>query len=253
VGATPLSNLKMKFPDNVKLFLRDVYLYDIEACHYNLLQHFGYSTTNIPYDDKEARNIAIGKMMRDDSELSKKLRDTTNSIIDFYIEKNGIKDIILRQYDGILTQTRLSDEVSGLLPLHARKHFDVFIISINKSSYIARASTGKVTIKGIPHLNDRMALFYRDICNLNFLEETAIFNGLQKIKDKFLASTDTKMFSLQQKEGRYSIFIKSFGEIEVSEQAISIMDSNDIDKDRYYTFYITPFTKSIVLEFLGGT
>ena len=242
----------MKFPEETRLFLRDVYLYDIEGCHYNLLKHFGYDTTNIPYDNKETRNIIIGKMMRDDADLSKKLRDTTNSIIDFYIEKNGIKDIILRQYDGIITKSRLSDEVSGLLPLHVRKHFEVFIISINKDSYIARASTGKITIKGVPYLNDRISLFYRDLCNLNYLEETAIFNGLQKIKDRFLASIDTKMFSVQQKEGRYSIFIKSFGEIEVSEQALAIMDSNDIDKERYFTFYLTPFTKSIVLEFLGG-
>ena len=242
----------MKFPDETRLFLRDAYLYDIEACHYNLLKHFGYNTINIPYDNKELRNITIGKMMRDDSELSKKLRETTNSIIDFYIEKNGIKDIILRQYDGIITQSRLSDEVSGLLPLHVRKHFEIFIISINKDSYIARASTGKITIKGVPYLNDRISLFYRDLCNLNYLEETAIFNGLQKIKNRFLESTDTKMFSVQQKEGRYSIFIKSFGEIEVSEQALAIMDSNDIDKERYFTFYMTPFTKSIVLEFLGG-
>jgi hypothetical protein len=242
----------MKFPDETRLFLRDAYLYDIEACHYNLLKQFGYDVTNIPYDNKETRNIIIGNMMRDDSGLSKKLRDTTNSIIDFYIEKNGIKDILLRQYDGIITQSRLSDEVSGLLPLHVRKHFEVFIISINKDSYIARASTGKITVKGVPYLNDRISLFYRDLCNLNYLAESAIFNGLQKIKDRFLASTDTKMFSVQHKESRYSIFIKSFGEIEVSEQALSIMDSNDIDKERYFTFYLTPFTKSIVLEFLGG-
>ena len=242
----------MKFSDDVKLFLRDAYLYDIEACHYNLLKYFGYDVTNIPAGDKETRNIMIGKMMRDDSELSKKLRETTNSIIDFYIKINNIKDIILRQYDGIITQTCLSDEMSGLLPLHMRKHFDVFIVSINKTSYIARTSTGKIVIKGIPYLNYQISSFYKDLCNLNFLEETAIFNGLQKIKDKFLSSTDVKLFSVSNKTGRYSIFIKSFGEIEVSEQAIAIMDSNDIDKERYYTFYITPFTKSIIFEFLGG-
>lgn len=253
MGLSPPSS-NMKFSDNLKLFLSDVYLYDIEACHYNLLKIFGYDVSHLPENNKDIRNIEIGKMMRDDKELSKKLRTSTESIIDFYLEQNALKkeDVILRQYDGILTKSKLKIEDGGMLPLHMRKHFDVFIISVNRDSYIARTTTNKFYFKGIPYLNEPLKEFYKDICNLNFMNKKSIFVGLQKIKNRFLNSIDNNLFAIFNKEDKCSIIIKSFGEIEISKQALSIMDSSDIDKERYFLFYLSPFIKSIVIEFLGG-
>ena len=70
------------------------------------------------------------------------------------------------------------------------------------------------------------------------------------IKDKFLSSTDPVLFGIPLKDNKINIFLKGYGEMEVSKQTLKIIDTDDIDKDRYFKFYIEPFTKSIVTEFV---
>ena len=68
-----------------RLIIRDVFSYDIEACHYNLLAKFGYDMSNIDRENKLKRNIQIGKIMRYNETIKSQLRDTTAKIIDDYI------------------------------------------------------------------------------------------------------------------------------------------------------------------------
>ena len=62
----------MKINETTSLVLKNIYVYDIQACHYNLLIKFGYDVSNLNKDNKTERNTQIGKMMREDSNLSKK-------------------------------------------------------------------------------------------------------------------------------------------------------------------------------------
>lgn len=242
----------MKINENMKLVLKDVFLYDIEACHYNILKNMGYDISEIDKDNKKERNIQIGKMMRRNPSLTSVLRKTTESIIDTYISKNEISedDIIIRQYDGFITTRVLRETKIGDIPLNIRKNFEIFISSIDRKMYIAMDSTKKVTAKGIALKYDKIVEVYERICKINYGNKLSIFRNLQKIKDDFFNSTDPFLFSIPNKNEKFTVFIKDYGQMEMSGQLIKLMETDDIDKERYFDFYINPFTKSIVYEFV---
>ena len=242
----------MKINDKTRLVLRDVYLYDIEACHYTIMQKLGLDLTGINREDKTERNIQIGKLMRKNPRLTSLLRNTTKSIIDEYIRANGItdSDILLRQYDGIIiTKTLRVTDLRGI-PLNIRKHFQIFISSIDRKKYIAIDSRNKVAIKGVPFRYEEMDKIYERICKIRFLNKESIFRNLQIIRDDIFNTNNTKLFGIPLKNGKYGIFLKGYGQLQVSKSTLKIMDPKDIDRERYFNFYIVPFTKSIVVEFV---
>lgn len=242
----------MKTNETLNLVLRDVYLYDIEACHYTILKNLGFDLKNINYDNKLERNIQIGQMMRKNPRLTSLLRETTKTTIDEYILKNNVveDEIVIRQYDGLILTRTLRETNLGKIPLNIRKHFQIFISSIDRNMYIAYDSSNEVSIKGVSFRYPQMDSVYEKICRINFTNKSAIFKQLHKIKESFLYSNDAYLFGVPIKENKYNIFLKGYGELEVSKQTLKIMDTADIDKYRYFEQYITPFTKSIVMEFV---
>jgi len=240
----------MKINEKLKLVLRDVYLYDIEACHYTIMKKLGYDLSGLDENDKLQRNIQIGQMMSKNPKLTTILRTTTQTLIDEYILRNHIKDddIVIRQYDGILLMKRLHETNIQEIPLNMRKYFEIFIISIDRKMYIANDNNREITIKGVPFRYEKMDQIYKRLCQINFANKTSIFKNLHKIKYDFLNSTDAYLFGIPTKKDKYNVYLKGYGEIEVSKQTLKIMDTDDIDKERYFNFYITPFTKSIVIE-----
>ena len=242
----------MKINPNLKLVMKDLYLYDIEACHYNLVKKLGLDVSELDANDKTSRNIQIGKMMRKNPRLTSVLRNTTRSIIDEYIRQNNIKDdeIVIRQYDGMILTRGLQETNVGQLPLNTRKFYQIFIASIDRSKYISLDNANKTSIKGVPFRYPHMDAVYEKICKLNFGKKGAIFRGLQNMKDAFLNSNDSKLFGVPLKSGKFNVFLTRYGEMQVSGQTLKIMDTDDIDKRRYFDFYIVPFTKSIVVDFV---
>ncbi len=242
----------MNINKNIKLILRDVYLYDIEACHYTIMTKLGMDLSGVDRDNKIERNIHIGKMMRKNPKLTSILRSTTKSIIDEYILRNNITedDIILRQYDGIIISKTLAETNIQHVPLNIRKHFQIFISSIDRKKYIAFDSELTTTIKGVSFRYSAIDKIYNQICRINYANKDSIFRNLQKIKDTFMNSNNSKLFGIPLKNGKVNVFLKGYGEMEISPQTLKIMDTDDIDKQRYFTFYIEPFTKSIVTEFV---
>lgn len=244
--------LNMKINSAYRLVLRDIYSYDISACHYNILKQHNIGISHLEKDNKEKRNIQIGKMMRDNPRITSLLRNTTNSLIDEYIMVNEIKEdeIILRQYDGIITTKVLSTTDLNNMPLDYRHHFEIFICSFDKKMYIARASNFDIIIKGVPFRYEQIDRIYEQICKINYANKTSIFKSLQRIKDKFMKDYNPNLFGIPINDKKVNIFLKEYGEIEISKSALRIMDINDIDRERYFKFYIEPFTKSIVAEFV---
>jgi hypothetical protein len=243
----------MKINQNMKLVLKDVYLYDIESCHYSIMKIIGMDVSGINKDDKLERNTQIGKLMRRNSNLTKTLRNRTKEIMDEYIRVNDIseRDIVIRQYDGILLhkkRLRITD-LQGI-PLNQRKHFLIFISSFDRRKYIALDSENKTVIKGVPHKYDEMNKIYEQICKINYTDKQIIFKRLQKIKDYIMTTNNTKLFAIPIRDNTYNIFLKGYGQVEVTKSTLKIMDPNDIDRIKYFDFYITPFTKSIVVEFV---
>jgi hypothetical protein len=242
----------MQLNENLNLVLRDVFLYDIEACHYTILNNLGYDMSDIDYDDKFERNKQIGKMMRENPRLTSLLRNKTETIIDEYILKNNITEdqIVIRQYDGLLLTRGLRERNINEIPLDLRRSFEIFIMSIDRTKYIARDSVGKTSIKGIPYRYPEIDALYEKICKINFSNKSAVFKMLHKIKTDFLYSDNPYLFGIPLKDGKVNINLKGYGEMEISKPTLKIMDTNDIDKQKYFDFYITPFTKSIVVEFV---
>ena len=242
----------MQLNEKLNLVMRDLYLYDIEACHYTIMKNLGYDMSGLNLEDKTERNIQIGQMMRKNPRLTSLLRNKTKSTIDEYILKNNVSDdeIVIRQYDGLILTRTLRETDVNEIPLNIRKHFEIFIVAIDRSKYIAYDSTHKVTIKGVSFRYPQMNQLLEQICKLNFSNKSAVFKKLHKIKTEFLNSNNPSLFGIPLKNGKYNIFLKRYGEIEVSQPTLRIMDTDDIDKQKYFDFYITPFTKSIVAEFV---
>ena len=240
----------MDINKKVKLILHDVNSYDIEACHYTILNKLGFDLSDINPEDKLGRNIKIGQMMKANKRITHLLRKTTESIIDDYITKNNVLDdeIIIRQYDGIILTRQLQITNIGHIPLERRQSFQQFVISIDRKKFIARDNENNITLKGIPYRYPEMDKLYIRICNIIELSKDRIFYNLQKIKDEVYTSQNPNLFGIPTKQNKMIIFLKGYGEIEVSESTLKIIDTVDIDRQRYFDYYIKPFAKSIVFE-----
>ena len=188
--------------------------------------------------------------MKENSRITSLLRNTTESIINDYIIKNNVTadDIVIRQYDGLLLTRLLENTNIGHIPLERRKTFQIFISAIDRTKYIALDNNQEVSIKGVPNRYGYIDTVYMKLCKIVDLNKNSLFNHLQKIRDEILNSKDSNIFAIPSKDKNFIIFLKGYGEIKVSKSTLKIMDTNDIDRERYFNYYIRPFTKSIVFE-----
>lgn len=241
----------MDFNKSCKLFNRNVFSYDISSCHYQIAKKLGLDLSKIDKNDKKQRNIQIGLMMRNNPKLINVIRQTTESLINEYLLLNDLKedDLIIRQYDGFITKKTL--KITSLsIPIDLRNSFINMIISCDRKMYIANTDE-KVIIKGLSKKYEKINKILENILKINFANKSSIFSTLQKIKDDFFDSEDPLLFAIPSSEkNKCYVVVKKYGEIEISDGVLNSMDIDDIDKRFYYDFYIKPFTKSIVLEFI---
>jgi len=241
----------MKINPNLELILKEVYIYDIKSCHYTLLKSNGYNLENIDPNNKLSRNIAIGKMMQKNPRLTEFLRSTTIALIDEYITANEIDDddIVIRQYDGLLLTKLLHKNNIQEIPLNLRRTFDVFISSIKRNMYIAIDTMQDYSFKGISFRYPTIDQIYKKICQVNFFNKIELFKGLERIKKSFFKSNDVNLFAIPTKNDKFSIFLLGYGEMEISSGTLKLIDTDEIDKQRYFDIYLSPFTKSIVSQY----
>ena len=208
-----------------------------------------YDLKNINKENKLERNIAIGKLMRENPKLTSILRKTTETIIDELIDRNNLKEeeIVLRQYDGIMTTRFLRDLNFGNVPISLRKTFEIFISSYKRNMYIAKDTSGNISIKGVSNRYDAMDLIYRKILQISFYNKEIIFKSLDKIKKFFDTTNNVKIFAIP-KGDVYTIYVRGFGPIEVTKPTLNLLDASDINREIYFKNYIQPFTKSIIIE-----
>lgn len=242
----------MDINQNCKLLLRDIYSYDITACHYNILDKLGVNISHLDKDNKEKRNIQIGLMMRNNPKLIPILRETTNSIISEYLLRNNIleDDIIIRQYDGFLTSKKLKQTTDLYLPLDLRKVFQIFLISIDRDKYIGLDEKFSITIKGIPHRYEKIDKIYEEVLKMNFMNKPSIFKKLDELKHKILFNDDSSLYGIPTSNNLFTVFFRQYGQIDITESMLRIMGTEDIDKEKYYDLYLRPFFESIIVEFV---
>jgi len=232
-----------------KLFLKDVYLYDISSCHYIILDQLGFDLSLIDKDDKLKRNTQIGLLMRENPRLTTVLRTSTISIINEYIKRNDVKDeeLILRAYDGIITTRQLTNTTDAYIPITMQNYYEYMLIAFDRQKYLAK-TYDKVDIKGVSHRYPEMDNLFKKLLNFNYANKKSIFIGLQKIKDEILKGTNVKLYCIPTGEDKFSIFFKRYGETEISRNMIKILDTDDIDREKYFELYLRTFCESIVLE-----
>ena len=242
----------MNINNSCKLFLQNVYSYDITACHYNILDKLGVDISHLDKNNKIQRNTQIGLMMKSNPKFISILRSTTESIISEYILRNNISenDIVIRQYDGILTLKKLNESTDIYLPLDLKKVFQVFLISIDRSKYIGLDEKFKVSIKGISHRYDGIDKIYEELLKINYANKASIFKKLDELKHRVLFGNEISLYGIPTTKDLMSVFIKKYGQVEVTESLLKIMDTEDIDKEKYYDLYLKPFFESIVVEFI---
>lgn len=233
------------------LFFRDIYYYDIEACHYQIMKNFGLDISRLNKDDKQQRNIEIGKMMGENPRFSKALRNFTSSIISDYLSRNKIKedDVILRQYDGFITTKKLYQ--TNLNPIPIKEYcFEKLLVGSNRDRYIAKHKND-IIIKGVPNKYPKMNKYLGKLVNINFISKENIFINLEEIKHKFYSSNDWKLFFIQEDSSNNygEMIFKNYGQLSIAKTAGKLIDVKDIDRDWYYNKYLRPFTEAIVLEF----
>jgi hypothetical protein len=237
-----------------RLIVRDVFSYDIVACHYNLLEKFQYNMTNIDKNDKLKRNIQIGKIMRDNESIKTRLRETTARIIDDYISFNELReeDIIIRQYDGLLTTKRLMETEKSVLPIVLQNRYDIFLISIERGMYIAFDNLKKrVKVKGVPSIYKGIQKYYEKLVRIVDIEnKSRVLDNLEKLKKSFYDETDMNIFAIPVDENDVEIMFKSFGQIKVKRNTLYYMTEDEVDKEFYYDFYLHSFIQSVILEIL---
>lgn len=242
----------MKINEKCSLVMRDVYLYDITACHYSILEKMGFDLRDIDKSNKTKRNIQIGKMMQDNPRLTSLLRTSTESIVDNYIKVNQLKedDIVIRQYDGIIVKKPLAQIPDHSIPLEFRSIFLTFISSIDRTSYIA-SDGNEITIKGVAYRYDQIDHYLSKLAKIEFIRgKETIFRRMQYIKNDFFNSKDVSLYCIPVGKDTFKVYLKDYGELEITQHTINIMDVDDIDKQRYFDFYLKPFTSSITVEYI---
>jgi hypothetical protein len=222
-----------------RLFLTDIRSYDISSCHYQIIKRLGFDVSKIPIDDKLERNKQIGIMMKENNRLINILRSITESTISEYLLENNIKenDIIIRQYDGFLTPKKVSRK-NLHLPLDERPTIQHMIISIDRRKYISIDINNKVSIKGVPFKYNKINNIFAKLIRTNFAIKSQIFSNLQKIKEEILYSNDSGLYCIPTTEGKSNVFLRGYGETQISNNIIKMLDTKDIDKQKYFDFYI---------------
>lgn len=231
---------------NCDLVLSNIYEYDIVACHYHLLKNIGWDMSEIPYDDKITRNIKIGILQKNNPKLINYLLDSTEGVIQYYLDKNKISsnEIVIRVRDGLFLKTQLKDNTSSL-PVEFRGMISKFIITLDRRKYLYIKSDGTVKVKGISN-RPLDTSFYDLFKTLNFMNKKELIRGIENIRTLINRSNNIKWFTFSNDKS-YHIPIIGVGNIEVSKSGLNYIDDSEVDKKIIWEEYIWPFVQPILL------
>jgi hypothetical protein len=235
----------VKINNNCRLFLQDIYYYDLKRAFFNLLISYGFDTTNIP-EDKEKRNIAIGIIIKDNPRIGHILRSTVNNIVDKTLKDNNVKEneLITRQFDGIIVTKKLNNIIENFSLLIYR----IFIISLNRKYYLAISEDNNIFVKGISKKYSNLNKIYQMFSEINYLSKSLIFKKLDNIKETIFSTEDINIFCIPEKTTE-NIVLKKHGIISIKPEVKDFLDIRDIDRKWYYDHYFKPFIESLFVEF----
>jgi len=210
------------------------------------MNNMNWDFKDLDLDNKEERNISIGKSQIGNENLSSFLMKSADNLVDFYLKENNIDDcdVIVTQRDGFIIAKMLGN-IDEFITMEYRGFIDFAIISLDRTKYLA-VMDDEVDVKGVPHKYDQLDRIYSKFANLNFYDKKILFSQLQAIKNAVLECDDKKFFMIPRSD-KFVIVTNQLGTLEVQNEDIFSID--DINKMRYFQFYFQEFLDPIYLEF----
>lgn len=237
---------------DIPTVISDVHFYDIGSCYYNMLLNIDYDISNIDFDDKKKRNIAIGKLQRDNSTLAYYLQNETTNVINTYINLNNIKkeNVILIQRDGLYIWHQKIKTNNTTLPIEYIYKIIRMIFNQKKDMFIFFDSSNKLHYKGFSKKYYDLS-FLNLFKNIDYTNKKTIINSLDGLKRKFFSSNKNSWFITQNKKTEeYYIPIIGIGDIKIDLSIAYDIDSKDIDKNQIWENVVWQFCQSILITYI---
>ncbi len=113
------------------------YEYDIRACAYNVIRLLGIHIHDLELvkEDKDRRNVLIGRYWREHKHEHQMYRACTSTIIDEYKSQVRPEAIICDKFDGFISIEKIPNTNCSLLPIELR-HIYMPLLLITSNQYI---------------------------------------------------------------------------------------------------------------------
>lgn len=232
---------------NCALIQKDLYYYDIVSAFPTIMQNNNYDFGNLDLDDKKERNIFIGKQQIKNKGLSTYLNDSVKELTDFYLQYNEIddEDVIFRQKDGFILK-KLLPKNNLYIEMKLRHMLSLMFIDVDRTKMIYFDENDNIHVKGVKYYYDKLNDVYSKFLHLNFYDKSVLCTQLQFIKNDFINSEDKLLFGINGDDIQYTFILKNGKNIRTYDP--DFVDICDIDRIKYFNFYIKPFTDAIFRE-----
>lgn len=232
---------------NCPYILKDLYFYDIVSAFPTIMQTQGYDFKDVDLDNKEERNIYIGRQQLKHKNLSLFLNDSIKDLTNFYLNHNEIDDddVVYRQKDGFIIKKPLAKN-NLYIEMKLRYIIDIMFIDIHRQSMITFNEFGDMEVKGVRNNYKRLEDIYRKFGNLDFYNKRTLMLQLEDIKNSVVESTDKSLFGVNAEDGSNIFILKNNKSIRTFD--LDFVELEDIDKVKYFNVFFKPFIDSILME-----
>jgi len=229
------------------LIIRDLYLYDFKSAFPRILESIDWSFEDIDLDDKQERNIFIGKAQQGNENLSSYLNNSVTSLLDFYITENNIdKDsIIVTQKDGFISTKRL-EKTDNFMKLDFRYSIDFLILTPDRKKFLYTRDN-EVTVKGISCIYDKLFSIYNRFANLSLCNKKTLFKQLEFIKQD-VHNQPKEFYMIPVDDDAFVVQMKKLGPIKIKDSVS--FSKEDVNTEEYFNHYFSEFMKSLFIEFV---
>ena len=235
----------MAINKDCRLVLTDLYFYDFKSAYPRLLESIDWDFGDVDLENKEQRNIAIGKAQRNNSNLSSFLMTAIDNLLTFYLIENNVSEdsVIVSQRDGFILTESLSI-TDNFMKLDFRGMISMLIITPDRNKYMSFDQMGEVSVKGISHYYPALNKMYNKFGDFSLYNKSALFSQMERLKNDILSCND-KSFYMIPVDDEYVIRTLQ-GQFRIPNEHSFVID--DIDAEKYLEHYFKEFFEAVYLE-----
>ena len=232
---------------NCPYILRDLYYYDIVSAFPTIMKNQNYDFGNVDLNNKEERNIFIGKEQIKNKNLGIFLNESVKDLTDFYLQYNEIddEDVIFRQKDGFII-TKMLAKNDMFIEMKLRHMLSLLFIDIHRQSMIYFDENDNIEVKGVRHFYDKLKDIFIKFKDFDFYNKRTLSLQMQDIKNNVVNSKDKLLFGIDDDDVRYTFILKNGKQIKTYDP--DFVELSEIDTYKYFNYYFKPFLDSIFIE-----